>query len=102
MKLLAFEENWIKDGSLKAVIRNKNIMEKVGENIFSIDGTVYVLKEKKRWSMQRCVAKRVTDWGTNQVSIAKSRLKFLYGCYEPKKIVYLIIFERSNNQETLL
>lgn len=101
MKLSVMEESWIRDGNIKAVLRGENIPETVGDPIFSIDEVVYTLKEKKRWSVQRCVAKRVTDWGTRHVSVAKSRINFLYGGYASKKIVYLIIFEKAVDQKTL-
>jgi len=90
------EAEMIEKGKIKAVIREENIKEKR----FCVNNSVYKVKKKVRWNMARCVAQRKTDFGKT-VREAIETIKYLYGYYEPDKVVYLIVLEKDKKQEVL-
>lgn len=103
MKISDKEEKLISSGKLKAVIRWQNIDEKVGDPLFCVDGNVYILKEKKRWSVHRCAAKRSSDLGCTTVKDYILVFDYLYVSYNKhrKDVVYDVIFKPDERQRTL-
>lgn len=90
------EEEAIRNGEIRAIIRFCN----ASGTTFGVDGRVYKVVKRNRWSMRRCVARRCTDWGKD-VREAKEMIDDLYG-YEPETIVYLLVFKRERVQRSLV
>lgn len=95
ISLYVDEEDAIRNNKIKAIIRFSGAWD----TTFSVDDKVYKIVRKLRWSMQRCAARRCTDWGRD-VQEAKETIHRLYG-YNPEDIVYLLIFKEEKSQRTL-
>lgn len=106
MRISEKESKLIASGKLHAVLRwNKSdVEEKVDDILFSVDGYVYKLIDKKRWKLFRVAAQRsVIDFSCEDVYSFKTLITYLYKSYEKIKgdTVYLCIFKAEKSQRTL-
>jgi len=104
MKISDKEAKLIASGKLNAVIRWEAPLEKVCDILFDVEGVVYKLKDKKKWSLHRCVSKKTsTAFGCDSLTNAKATITFLYGEYSRIKddVVYLVMIEKEKQQRTL-
>ena len=105
MKINEKEAKLISSGKLKAILRWDNQPEKVGDALFTVEGQVYVLKEKKRKVVHVIAAKRSNiDFGCEDVLTFRNMFSYLYSDYKKSRndIVYEIIFEVDKSQVTLV
>lgn len=104
MELSEKEEQLIKSGKIKAVLRTEPVEEWVGNICFSIDGEAYRIIEKRRWTIARIGAQRCkVDFGCEDIKRFKAVIGYLYGKYAKIKndVVHEICFAPDKKQKTL-
>jgi hypothetical protein len=104
MEISDKEAALLKTGKHKAIIRKDPVKEQVGDVVFEIDGVVYRIKEKKRWTLRRINSDRGTrEFGCKSARHFKLMYEAVYGTYvgKSKEVHWLIVLTRDKSQETL-